>query len=172
MTSRRQFMGRTAAVIGAATVSRAAMGAVPEAPTTTSAAMQPPLAPTAGRPYNPGATLNGWTLPWRMNSGWKEFHLVAEPVVRELAPGMQVSCWGYNWKSPVPIMECVYGDMLNTSENNKLPEHTPIYWHGVIVPSGMDGVGGLTQPLIGVGKNFIYEFEMRKSCTVMYPPNA
>ena len=29
-------------------------------------------------------TLNGWTLPWRMNGDWKEFHLVAEPVVREI----------------------------------------------------------------------------------------
>ena len=52
-------------------------------------AMQPPLAPNTGRPYNPVVTLNGWSLPWRMKAGVKEFHLVAEPVVRELAPGMK-----------------------------------------------------------------------------------
>ena len=47
-------------------------------------AMQPPLAPASGPRYQPVVTLNGWTLPWRMNGDWKEFHLVAEPVVREI----------------------------------------------------------------------------------------
>jgi hypothetical protein len=50
--------------------------------------MAPPLFPSSGRPYNPVVTLNGWSLPWRMNNGWKEFHLIAEPVVRQIAPGM------------------------------------------------------------------------------------
>ncbi len=31
-----------------------------------------------------------------MNNGVKEFHLVAEPVEREFAPGMKVNLWGYN----------------------------------------------------------------------------
>ena len=46
----------------------------------TSPAMQPPLIPSSGPDYQPVVTLNGWTLPWRMNGDWKEFHLVAEPV--------------------------------------------------------------------------------------------
>ncbi len=45
-----------------------------------------------GRPYQPIVTLNGWSLPWRMKDGVKEFHLVAEPVVREIAPGMTATC--------------------------------------------------------------------------------
>ena len=52
-------------------------------------ATQPPLAPSSGPDYNPVVTLNGWTAPFRMNNGVKEFHLVAEPVVRELAEGMK-----------------------------------------------------------------------------------
>jgi hypothetical protein len=52
----------------------------------TSPDTMPPLVPANGRPYNPVVTLNGWTLPWRMKNGVKEFHLVAEPVVREMAP--------------------------------------------------------------------------------------
>ncbi len=66
------------------------------------AATQAPLTPPNGRPYNPVVTLNGWSLPWRMNDGVKEFHLVAEPVVRELAPGMKANLWGYNGQSPGP----------------------------------------------------------------------
>ena len=60
MTSRRNFL-RTAggALLGAAAVSKAAQGAVPEAPIQTKPDMQPPLSPPNGRPYNPVATLNG-----------------------------------------------------------------------------------------------------------------
>jgi FtsP/CotA-like multicopper oxidase with cupredoxin domain len=36
----------------------------------------------------------------------------------------------------------------------------------------MDGVGGLTQPQIPVGKTYVYEFEMKHSGTFMYHPHA
>ena len=36
------------------------------------ATTQPPLAPAAGPPYRPVVTLNGWTLPFRMNGEWKQ----------------------------------------------------------------------------------------------------
>ena len=79
-TQRRQFLGRAGAtLLGMAAVSRAAQGAVPEAAIQTSPETQRPLAPAAGRLYNPVVTLNGWTAPFRMNNGVKEFHLVAEP---------------------------------------------------------------------------------------------
>ena len=76
------------------------------------AATQPPLSPREGPPYRPVVTLNGWTLPWRMRDGVKEFHLVAEPVVREMAPGMQARLWGYNGQSPGPTIEVVEGDRV------------------------------------------------------------
>ncbi|HKU72019.1 MAG TPA: copper oxidase, partial [Burkholderiales bacterium] len=133
---------------------------------------QPPLAQSSGRPYNPVVTLNGWTLPWRMKDGWKEFHLVAEPVRRQMAPGMTAHLWGYNGQSPGPTIECVEGDKVRVFVTNKLSEHTTIHWHGVLLPNGMDGVGGLTQPQIPVGKTFVYEFEMKKSGTFMYHPHA
>ena len=172
MNNRRQFLRSGAAVLGAAVVSRAAIGAVPEAATQTSARMQAPLAPPNGRPYQPVATLNGWTAPWRMKDGWKEFHLVAEPVVREIAPGMKANLWGYNGQSPGPTIECVEGDRVRIFVTNRLPEHTTIHWHGILLPNGMDGVGGLTQPHIQPGRTFVYEFEMKKSGTFMYHPHA
>ena len=172
MTTRRHFLTKTGALLGAAAVSRAALARVPEASSQSSAKTQPPLEPASGRPYQPVVTLNGWTLPWRMNNGWKEFHLIAEPVVRELAPGMKANLWGYNGQSPGPTIECVEGDKVRVFVTNKLPEHTTIHWHGILVPNGMDGVGGLNQPHIGVGKTFVYEFEMNKSGTFMYHPHA
>ena len=173
MTSRRNFLRSSAAgLFGAALVSRAQAASLPEAPLMDSPDMAPPLYPPNGRPYNPVATLNGWTLPWRMKDGWKEFHLVAEPVRRQMAPGMTANLWGYNGQSPGPTIECVEGDKLRIFVTNKLPEHTTIHWHGILLPNGMDGVGGLTQPQIPVGKTFVYEFQMKKSGTFMYHPHA
>ena len=59
-----------------------------------------------------------------MNGDWKEFHLVAEPVVREMAPGMKAHLWGYNGQSPGPTIEAVEGDKVRIFVTNRLPEHT------------------------------------------------
>ncbi|EHP44774.1 multicopper oxidase type 3 [Cupriavidus basilensis OR16] len=173
MVTRRQFLhGSGATMLGAALVTRAGAAVLPEAALQASAATQPPLAPATGRPYNPVVTLNGWTLPWRMRQGWKEFHLVAEPVEREFAPGMKAHLWGYNGQSPGPTIECVEGDKVRIFVTNKLPEHTTVHWHGIILPAGMDGVGGLSQPHIPPGKTFVYEFEMKHAGTFMYHPHS
>ncbi|MWL89847.1 MULTISPECIES: multicopper oxidase family protein [unclassified Cupriavidus] len=173
MVTRRNFLGGSAAaMLGTAMVSRAGAAVLPEAPLQSSAATQAPLTPSNGRPYQPVVTLNGWTLPWRMRNGWKEFHLVAEPVERELAPGMTAHLWGYNGQSPGPTIECVEGDRVRIFVTNKLPEHTTVHWHGMILPAGMDGVGGLSQPHIPPGKTFVYEFEMRHAGTFMYHPHS
>ena len=171
MFSRRNFFAAAAAV-SAASVSRVALAALPEPALQTSADTQPPLVPATGRPYNPVVTLNGWTLPWRMNQGVKEFHLVAEPVVRELAPGMTARLWGYNGQSPGPTIEVVEGDRVRIFVTNRLPEHTSVHWHGQRLPNGMDGVSGLTQPSIQPGKTFVYEFVASRPGTFMYHPHA
>ncbi len=173
--SRRKILhaGGGLVMAGATAVSGGVMAAgIPEAPTTSSPAMQPPLVPSTGPDYQPVVTLNGWTLPWRIKDGWKEFHLLAEPVVREIAPGMKANLWGYNGQSPGPTIECVEGDKLRIFVTNKLPENTAVHWHGQILPNGMDGVGGLTQPHIPPGKTFVYEFIATKSGTFMYHPHS
>ena len=175
MNSRRQFFkaaGIAGGAVAAAAVSRVAMAALPEPVTQTSPETMAPLVPNTGRPYNPVVTLNGWTLPWRMNNGVKEFHLVAEPVVREMAPGFKAHLWGYNGQSPGPTIEVVEGDRVRIFVTNKLPEHTSVHWHGQRLPNGMDGVSGLTQPAILPGKTFVYEFEARRPGTFMYHPHA
>jgi FtsP/CotA-like multicopper oxidase with cupredoxin domain len=85
---------------------------------------------------------------------------------------MNAHLWGYNGQSPGPTIEAVEGDKVRIFVTNKLPEHTTIHWHGQRLPNGMDGVGGLTQPHIPVGKTFVYEFELKRSGTFMYHPHA
>lgn len=122
--------------------------------------------------YRPVITPNGSTLPWVMKNGVKEFQLVAEPVEREFAPGMTVKCWGYNGQTPGPTIEAVEGEKVRILVTNRLPEHTTIHWHGILLPNGMDGVGGLNQPHIQPGETYAYEFTLRQHGTFMYHPHA
>ncbi|WP_298413395.1 copper oxidase [Janthinobacterium sp.] len=172
ITRRNFFMNAGAVALSVAAVSRVGAASLPEAVSMAGAETKAPPPPPNGRPYNPVVTLNGWSLPWRMNNNVKEFHLVAEPVVRELAPGMQANLWGYNGQSPGPTIEVVEGDRVRIFVTNKLPEHTSVHWHGQRLPNGMDGVTGLTQPGIAPGKTFVYEFVARRPGTFMYHPHA
>jgi FtsP/CotA-like multicopper oxidase with cupredoxin domain len=175
MNSRRQLLGAAGALtaaVAAASVSRVALAALPEPVLQTRPDTMPPLQPASGRPYRPVVTLNGWTLPWRMRDGVKEFHLVAEPVVREMAPGFKAHLWGYNGQSPGPTIEVVEGDRVRLYVTNRLGELTSIHWHGQRLPNGMDGVTGLNQPGIPPGKTFVYEFVARRPGTFMYHPHA
>ncbi|RYF27274.1 MAG: copper oxidase [Comamonadaceae bacterium] len=170
--NRRNFFAGAATAVAAASVSRAALAALPEIATQGSADTAAPLAPPNGLPYRPVVTLNGWSMPWRMAGNVKEFHLVAEPVVREVAPGFVVHMWGYNGQSPGPTIEVVEGDRVRIYVTNRLPEHTTVHWHGQRLPNGMDGVAGLNQPAIAPGKTFVYEFTARRAGTFMYHPHA
>jgi len=175
MSSRREFFkvaGLAGGAVSALAVGKHALAGLPEPVIQTKADTMPALFPKTGRPYNPVVTLNGWTLPWRMNDGVKEFHLVAEPVVREMAPGFKAHLWGYNGQSPGPTIEVVEGDRVRIFVTNKLPEVTSVHWHGQRLPNGMDGVTGLTQKGIAPGKTYVYEFVARRPGTFMYHPHA
>lgn len=170
MLTRRQLLAQTGiALMSTSLASHAQTQHLPEH--NRSSSPTPDHRPK-NRPYTPVKTLNGWTMPWHNNQGIKECHLVAEPVTQELAPGMTAHLWGYNGASPGPTLECIEGDRLRIFVTNKLPEHTSIHWHGLILPNGMDGVSGLNQPAIKPGQTYVYEFVATKSGTFMYHPHA
>ncbi len=167
MTSRREFLGYTGA--GALLVAAGPVGAQ-TAPDAATAPRNPALGGNPG--FTPTRTLNGWTLPYTMQDGVKVYHLVAEEVDHEFAPGSRARCWGYNGSTPGPTIEAVEGDRVRIYVTNRLGEHTSIHWHGLILPSGMDGVSGLSQPSIQPGETFMYEFDLVQHGTHMYHPHA
>jgi FtsP/CotA-like multicopper oxidase with cupredoxin domain len=143
------------------------MAAPPVASTPTIAIPRPP----AGERYTPVIVPNGHTLPFDKRGGAKVFHLVAGPVKHEFAPGLTVEAWGYNGTTPGPLIEGVVGDRVRIYVTNKLPAPTTVHWHGMLLPNGMDGVGGLTQENIPPGKTFKYDFTLVKPGTFMYHPH-
>ena len=165
-TRRKFFSGAAALVGGSALVQRIARGAEVVAQTSPAPVAQ------NNAPYLPVVTPNGSTLPWKIVGGVKEFQLIAEPVKREFAPGMMVNCWGYNGQTPGPTIEAVEGDRVRILVTNHLPEATSIHWHGLILPNGMDGVGGLTQKHIPPGETYAYEFTLKQSGVQMYHPHS
>jgi FtsP/CotA-like multicopper oxidase with cupredoxin domain len=134
--------------------------------------LAPALTLAATKPEGPTASglvvPNGALLPWKLVGGVKVFHLVAEEVEHEFAPGLKATCWGYNGRVHGPVIEAVEGDKVRIYVTNKLPAATTTHWHGVLVPNGMDGVGGLTQKAIAPGETYRYEFTLKQHGTFMY----
>jgi FtsP/CotA-like multicopper oxidase with cupredoxin domain len=77
-------------------------------------------------------------------------------------------CWGFNGQVHGPTIEAVEGDRVRIYVTNKLSAPTSIHWHGILLPNGMDGVGGLTQKPIQPGETFKYEFTLKQHGTHMY----
>ena len=111
---------------------------------------------------------NGAKLPWKKVGGVKVFHMVAEEVEHEIAPGLKIDGWGYNGRIHGPLIEAVEGDRVRIYVTNRLPAPTTVHWHGVLLPNGMDGVGGLNQRAIRPGETFKYEFTLRQRGMAMY----
>ena len=149
----------------------AVSGATPEPPGASNAGAPAQRSMAPGLPhrdYQPVIVPNGTRLPWKIVNGVKVFHLVAEEVEHEFAPGLKATCWGYNGSVHGPVIEAVEYDRVRIYVTNRLPAATTVHWHGVLLPNGMDGVGGLTQKAIEPGETFKYEFTFRQSGTCMY----
>jgi len=107
-------------------------------------------------------------LPWRMEGGVKEFHLVAEPVKQEIVPERVIDLWGYNGSAPGPTIQVNQGDRVRIIVDNHLPEATSMHWHGFEVPVEMDGSPGSSQDPIPPGGRFVYEFTLHQEGTYFY----
>jgi hypothetical protein len=135
-------------------------------------APQPPGMP--GVDYNPVVVPNGYKVPWKVVDGVKVFHMVAEELWHEFVPpgegydGLRCKVWGYNGVCHGPAIEAVEGDRIRIYVTNRLNAPTSVHWHGILLPNGMDGVGGLNQQAIPPGETFVYEFTLHQHGTGMY----
>ncbi|MBA2664771.1 MAG: copper oxidase [Bradymonadaceae bacterium] len=166
MISRRKFLSITSlALAGAATIGVDSATAE-QLSSATPARTRSPVAANA-RVITP----NGTSLPWHQVGDTKVYHLIAEPIVHQMAEGLNLDLWGYNGRSPGPTIEAVEGDRVRIYVSNRLPAPTTVHWHGVELPNGMDGVAGLNQAPIPAGETFKYEFRFPRPGTFMYHPH-
>ena len=173
--NRRNFITGAATIAGGALLTRLTPTAIAAEPgkAAVSTGKTEPFNP-GGLGYKPVITPNGVTLPWKLVDGVKVFHLVAEPVTHEFIPAMEehpalvAECWGYNGRVHGPTIEAVEGDHIRIYVTNRLAAATSVHWHGILLPSGMDGVGGISQKAIQPGETFKYEFTLKQHGTFMY----
>lgn len=167
-STRRQFLRISAASLAGGVLLQQKSAQAKISSTLSGADILPMFPGTAGSDYRPTHTPNGATLPFKLVNGVKVFHLIAQDVTHEFAPGLEGECWGYNGRVHGPTIEAVEGDAVRIYVTNRLSVPTTVHWHGLIVPNGMDGVGGLTQRPIEPGETFKYEFTLKQHGTFMY----
>ena len=70
-----------------------------------------------------------------------------------------------NGSVPGPILRWKEGETVTLNVTNHLAHDTSIHWHGIILPSNMDGVPGLSYNGIRPGETFTYQFKLNQSGT-------
>ncbi|MGF6396236.1 copper resistance system multicopper oxidase [Pseudomonas plecoglossicida] len=73
-----------------------------------------------------------------------------------------------NGSLPGPLLRWREGDTVTLRVRNRLDQDTSIHWHGILLPSDMDGVPGLSFAGIAPGGDFLYRFTLRQSGTYWY----
>lgn len=69
---------------------------------------------------------------------------------------------------PGPLLRWREGDTVTLRVKNRLGEPTSIHWHGILLPSTMDGVPGLSFKGIEPGGLYVYQFKVKQHGTYWY----
>lgn len=73
-----------------------------------------------------------------------------------------------NGSLPAPILRWKEGETVTLRVKNNLAHDSSIHWHGMILPSHMDGVPGLSFAGIKPGEVYEYQFDVKQSGTYWY----
>lgn len=73
-----------------------------------------------------------------------------------------------NQSLPAPILKWREGETVTINVKNNLPVDSSLHWHGIILPSNMDGVPGLSFAGIKPGQTYQYKFTLNQSGTYWY----
>ncbi|MBY8953033.1 copper resistance system multicopper oxidase [Pseudomonas sp. PA-1-2A] len=73
-----------------------------------------------------------------------------------------------NGSLPGPLLRWREGDTVTLRVKNRLDEPTSIHWHGILLPSTMDGVPGLSFKGIEPGGLYVYQFKVKQHGTYWY----
>ncbi|ABK50503.1 copper-resistance protein, CopA family (plasmid) [Shewanella sp. ANA-3] len=69
---------------------------------------------------------------------------------------------------PAPLLRWKEGETVTLRVKNNLDHDSSIHWHGIILPTEMDGVPGFSFDGIKPGETFEYQFTVQQSGTYWY----
>ncbi|MGE4424457.1 MAG: copper resistance system multicopper oxidase [Pseudodesulfovibrio sp.] len=97
----------------------------------------------------------------------KRFDLTLDPTPVNFT-GCERMATAVNGSIPAPTLHWREGDTISLNVTNNLAEGSSIHWHGIILPTHMDGVPGISYPGIAPGETFHYQFKVQQSGTFWY----
>ncbi|GLW97412.1 multicopper oxidase family protein [Microtetraspora sp. NBRC 16547] len=99
----------------------------------------------------------------------RRFTLTARAATVRLPSGQTLDAWSFNGRVPGPVLRVRQGDLVEVTLRNELPDQgVTIHWHGYDVPSGEDGVPGVTQDAVRPGGTHVYRFRAEDAGTYWY----
>ncbi|GAB3150578.1 multicopper oxidase family protein [Microbispora hainanensis] len=121
-----------------------------------------------GGPPRPVTDLRGPATP-PPGGAVRRFDLTARMATVTLSSGRKVPAWTFNGQVPGPPLTAEQGDLIEVRLRNvDITSGVTLHWHGYDVPSGEDGVPGLTQDAVPPGGEFVYRFVAEQVGTYWY----
>ncbi|GLW26181.1 multicopper oxidase family protein [Microbispora triticiradicis] len=122
----------------------------------------------ASVPVRPVTDLRGPSAP-APGGTVRRFTLTARTATVTLSSGRKVAAWTFDGQVPGPPITAEQGDLVEVRlRNADITEGVTLHWHGYDVPSGEDGVPGLTQEAVPPGGEFVYRFVAAQTGTYWY----
>ena len=110
----------------------------------------------AKKEFDKGDVLSGKVF--NLNIGYSAVNITGTPVIATTING----------KLHAPTLKWTEGDDITINVTNNLREDTSVHWHGIIIPTHMDGVPGISFDGIKPGTTFTYKFRVNQSGTFWY----
>lgn len=102
-----------------------------------------------------------------MATNIQHYQLTASEFEWNISDEKRIKAWGFNNSVPGPAIKAKKGDTVVVKVTNNLLEPTIIHWHGIRLPSSMDGTSDVQKP-IAPGESFEYRFETPDAGTFWY----
>jgi FtsP/CotA-like multicopper oxidase with cupredoxin domain len=101
-----------------------------------------------------------------------DFTLRIAPIALEIAPSRFISTIGYNGTSPGPLLRMREGKPVSVDVMNDTDAAELVHWHGLFVPSEVDGADEEGTPMVPPGGRRRYEFTPKPAGTRWYHSHA
>lgn len=151
----------TASPTAAPTVSPTDTSPALSTPTSTGMSPGSPAARSVTALRGPAAPAPGGTV--------RRFTLTARTATVTLSSGRRVAAWTFDGRVPGPPITATQGDLVEVRlRNADIASGVTLHWHGYDVPSGEDGVPGLTQEAVPPAGEFVYRFVAAQAGTYWY----
>ncbi len=147
--------------IGSSLVGGSSSSSTTAATSSSSSSMSSSTATTTTTANVPAATQSYGNQPAKYvveANGAKHFTLTAKQVMWSPVKGMKpVLADTIDGTVPGPVIHVTAGDHVIITVINHLPQDTSMHWHGLTLPSSVDGVPGVGQQPIKPGQTYTYD---------------